>query len=115
MANSTVAMIDDFVTGVLQALDQARRTQRCGRFFAAGQKCRSARRRANQGNFPRLPTDFRRQFCSLRSRFSELLAVNRVRKRVLKLRSGPNFKYRTSNLEITAAALPQWSPTPAAT
>ena len=56
-----VAVVHDFVTGGLEALDESGGAQGGRRFFASQGKGGGAGRRANQGNLLRLTDDFDRQ------------------------------------------------------
>src|SRR5213079_1597967 len=60
-AGRAIAMVDDFETGGLQALDQTSGAQSGGSFFAARQECGCAGGRANQGNLLLLTGYFDRQ------------------------------------------------------
>src|SRR5256885_16967494 len=60
-AGGAIAMVDDFETGGLQALDQTSGAQSGGSFFAAPQECGCAGGRANQGNLLLLTGYFDRQ------------------------------------------------------
>src|SRR5262249_21079992 len=60
-ARSTIAVVNDFETGGLEAFNKAGGAQSDGRFFAAGKKCGCARGRSNQGNLLLLTGDFDRQ------------------------------------------------------
>src|ERR1051326_1219505 len=58
---SAVAVVGNFKSGALQALNQARAAQHARSFLGACRKCRSAGRRPNQGNLLRLTDNFDRQ------------------------------------------------------